>query len=90
MPSPSRPPESKNRHAIRPSRSLGLLYDHRNEKSKLAKLVVLESEKFRDIVEIQDITPFAQEQREKLSGDLQHLEVAQERVYIVTRDRCSL
>ena len=35
-----------------------------------------------DIVEIQDITPFAQEQREKLSGDLQHLEVAQERVYI--------
>jgi DNA sulfur modification protein DndB len=42
-----------NRHAIRPSRSLGLLYDHRNEKSKLAKLVVLESEKFRDIVEME-------------------------------------
>ena len=30
-----------NRHAIRPSRSLGLLYDHRNDKSKLAKLVIL-------------------------------------------------
>lgn len=42
-----------NRHAIRPSRSLGLLYDHRNEKAKLAKLVVLESEKFRDIVEME-------------------------------------
>lgn len=42
-----------NRHAIRPSRSLGLLYDHRNEKAKLAKLVVLESKKFRDIVEME-------------------------------------
>ncbi|MEX2580476.1 MAG: DNA sulfur modification protein DndB [Verrucomicrobiales bacterium] len=42
-----------NRHAIRPSRSLGLLYDHRNEKAKLAKLVVLDSEKFRDIVEME-------------------------------------
>ncbi len=40
-----------NRHAIRPSRSLGLLYDHRSEKAKLAKLVVFESDKFRDIVE---------------------------------------
>lgn len=40
-----------NRHAIRPSRSIGLLYDHRNEKAKLAKMVVLESPKFRDIVE---------------------------------------
>jgi DNA-binding LytR/AlgR family response regulator len=28
-----------NRHAIRPSRSLGLLYDHRNDKARLAKLV---------------------------------------------------
>lgn len=42
-----------NRHAIRPSRSLGLLYDHRNAKAKLAKLVVLESGKFRDIVEME-------------------------------------
>jgi len=40
-----------NRHAIRPSRSLGLLYDHRNEKAKLAKLVVLQSAFFRDIIE---------------------------------------
>lgn len=42
-----------NRHAIRPSRSLGLLYDHRNDKAILAKLVVLESAKFRDIVEME-------------------------------------
>lgn len=42
-----------NRYAIRPSRSLGLLYDHRNDKAKLAKLVVLESTKFRDIVEME-------------------------------------
>jgi len=42
-----------NRHAIRPSRSLGLLYDHRNQKAKLAKLVVLESKVFRDIVELE-------------------------------------
>lgn len=42
-----------NRHAIRPSRSLGLLYDHRNQKAKLAKLVILESHFFRDIVEME-------------------------------------
>jgi DNA sulfur modification protein DndB len=42
-----------NRHAIRPSRSLGLLYDHRNDKSKLAKLVIMKSEFFRDIVDME-------------------------------------
>lgn len=42
-----------NRHAIRPSRSLGLLYDHRNDKAKLAKLVILESEDFREIVDME-------------------------------------
>lgn len=42
-----------NRYAIRPSRSLGLLYDHRNDKSKLAKLVVMKSEVFRDIVDME-------------------------------------
>jgi DNA sulfur modification protein DndB len=42
-----------NRHAIRPSRSLGLLYDHRNDKSKLAKLVILKSEMFREIVDME-------------------------------------
>jgi len=42
-----------NRYAIRPSRSLGLLYDHRNEKAKLAKLVVMKSEIFREIVDME-------------------------------------
>ena len=42
-----------NRHAIRPSRSLGLLYDHRNDKAKLAKLVILKSEAFREIVDME-------------------------------------
>lgn len=42
-----------NRHAIRPSRSLGLLYDHRNEKAGLAKLVIMKSDTFRDIVDME-------------------------------------
>ncbi len=42
-----------NRYAIRPSRSLGLLYDHRNDKAKLAKLVILKSDVFRDIVDME-------------------------------------
>lgn len=42
-----------NRYAIRPSRSLGLLYDHRNDKAKLAKLVILKSTMFRDIVDME-------------------------------------
>jgi DNA sulfur modification protein DndB len=42
-----------NRHAIRPSRSLGLLYDHRNDKAQLAKLVVMKSNVFRDIVDME-------------------------------------
>jgi DNA sulfur modification protein DndB len=42
-----------NRYAIRPSRSLGLLYDHRNAKAKLARLVVMKSNMFRDIVDLE-------------------------------------
>jgi len=42
-----------NRYAIRPSRSLGLLYDHRNDKARLAKLVIMKSEAFRDIVDME-------------------------------------
>ncbi len=42
-----------NRYAIRPSRSLSLLYDHRNEKAKLARLVVMKSEVFRDLVDME-------------------------------------
>lgn len=42
-----------NRYAIRPSRSLGLLYDHRNDKAKLARLVIMKSDMFRDIVDLE-------------------------------------
>lgn len=45
-----------NRHAIRPSRSLGLLYDHRNDLSKIARLVALRSNAFRDLVEMERST----------------------------------
>ncbi len=42
-----------NRYAIRPSRSLGVLYDHRNEKAKLARMVVMKSDTFKDIVDLE-------------------------------------
>ena len=42
-----------NRHAIRPSKSLGLLYDHRDDKAQLAKRVVLQSETFNNLVEME-------------------------------------
>lgn len=45
-----------NRHAIRPSRSLGLLYDHRNDLSKIAKLVALKSVAFKGLVEMERST----------------------------------
>jgi DNA sulfur modification protein DndB len=42
-----------NRCATRPTRSLGLLYDHRNAKAKLARLVIMKSDVFRDIVDLE-------------------------------------
>lgn len=45
-----------NRHAVRPSRSLGLLYDHRNDLSKMARLVALRSSAFKDVVEMERST----------------------------------
>ena len=42
-----------NRHAIRPSRSLGLLYDHRNDMAKIAKLLAIESDAFKGLVEME-------------------------------------
>lgn len=45
-----------NRHAIRPSRSLGLLYDHRDLRSQLTKLIVLKSTFFCDMVEMEKNT----------------------------------
>lgn len=45
-----------NRYAIRPSRSLGVLYDHRDELAHLTRLVVMSSDFFRDIVEMERST----------------------------------
>lgn len=45
-----------NRHAIRPSRSLGLLYDHRNDMSKIAKFVALSANAFKGLVEMERST----------------------------------
>jgi DNA sulfur modification protein DndB len=42
-----------NRHAIRPSASLGLLYEHRDSKAQLTKTMVLSSPIFRDFVEME-------------------------------------
>jgi len=42
-----------NRYAVRPSKSLGLLYDHRDESAQLTKRIVLESSTFSDLVEME-------------------------------------
>lgn len=42
-----------NRHAIRPSKSLGLLYDQRTDAAKVGKLVALKSSAFRGMVELE-------------------------------------
>lgn len=45
-----------NRHAVRPSRSLGVLYDHRDDQAELARLIVLQSSFFKNIVEMERST----------------------------------
>jgi DNA sulfur modification protein DndB len=40
-----------NRYAIRPTKSIGILYDHRDTIAKLTKLFVLRSAFFRDLVD---------------------------------------
>jgi DNA sulfur modification protein DndB len=45
-----------NRYAIRPSKSIGVLYDHRDDMAKIAKLVVLKSKVFRNVVEMERST----------------------------------
>ncbi|OBI60656.1 DNA sulfur modification protein DndB [Mycobacterium sp. E796] len=40
-----------NRYAIRPAKSIGVLYDHRDEMSVLTRLVVLRSSFLRDVTE---------------------------------------
>lgn len=45
-----------NRYAIRPSKSIGVLYDHRDNRAKLAKLLVTKSKAFHDVVEMERST----------------------------------
>ena len=52
-----------NRHAIRPSKSLGVLYDHRDEMAQLVRLVVLGSRFFKDLVEMEKSTLSARSRR---------------------------
>jgi DNA sulfur modification protein DndB len=42
-----------NRHAIRPTKSIGVLYDHRDDMAHLARLVVNKSRIFGDLVEME-------------------------------------
>ncbi len=45
-----------NRYAVRPSKSLGLLYDHRNEVAELAKTLIKRSTVFSGLVELEKTT----------------------------------
>lgn len=40
-----------NRYAIRPSRSLGVLYDHRSETATITRLIVFQSDMLRDLTD---------------------------------------
>ena len=42
-----------NRYAVRPSKSLGILYDHRDETAKLTKALIAQSPVFRNVVEME-------------------------------------
>jgi DNA sulfur modification protein DndB len=45
-----------NRHAVRPSPSIGILYDHRDEDAAIVREVVLTSETFRTLIEMERTT----------------------------------
>lgn len=45
-----------NRYAIRPSKSLGVLYDHRDDMAQLVKTMVLKSTVFKGLVEMEKST----------------------------------
>jgi DNA sulfur modification protein DndB len=45
-----------NRYAIRPSKSLGVLYDHRDDKALLVRQFILRSPVFRGLVEMEKTT----------------------------------
>lgn len=45
-----------NRHAVRPAKSIGILYDHRDDDSGIARLVVINSNFYRSVVEMERST----------------------------------
>ena len=45
-----------NRYAVRPSKSLGVLYDHRDDRAQLVRMVVQRCPVFRDVVEMERTT----------------------------------
>lgn len=45
-----------NRHAVRPSTSIGVLYDHRDDGARLTKLALLKLPLFRDLTEMERST----------------------------------
>lgn len=45
-----------NRHAVRPSPSIGILYDHRDEDAAIVREMVLTSDTFRSLVEMERTT----------------------------------
>lgn len=42
-----------NRHAVKPSRSLGVLYDHRDDMAEVTRLVVFSSEFLKPLIELE-------------------------------------
>lgn len=45
-----------NRYAIRPSRSLGVLYDHRDDRAELVRMVISRSELLSDVIDLEKTT----------------------------------
>lgn len=45
-----------NRHAVRPAKSIGVLYDHRDDDSGVARLTVIDSDFYRTVVEMERST----------------------------------
>lgn len=52
-----------NRYAIRPSKSLGILYDYRDETARFAKELIMKSPIFRDVVELEKTSLSARSRR---------------------------
>ncbi|SDT34869.1 DNA sulfur modification protein DndB [Friedmanniella luteola] len=45
-----------NRHAVRPAKSIGILYDHREDDASITRLLVIRSDFFRGVVEMERST----------------------------------